>query len=223
MLAEIGQFFRNGKEISKLQKAHPRAEFADMMMDRTDQQGWAENRRALVGDLTGRVLEVGCGTGTMFGYYGPNVRVEAIEPEADFLALAMKKAAAYPDKINAQHGDGMSLVYEEGSFDAVVFGLVLCSVPSMERVLAEAYRVLRPGGRLRALEHVRSEHSVAGVLLDITNPIWMKINQQGCRWNRRSLEAIQAAGFSLDDVQSYKRFDTMMLAWPVRQVQAHKP
>lgn len=220
MLKEIGHFIRNGKEISKLQKQYSRAEFADVMMARFDDQGYAEVRRELVGDLRGRVLEIGCGTGTMFQYYCPEARVEAIEVEGDFLELAKRRARA---TIRVAHGDGMRLDFADGSFDAVVFGLVLCSVESVETVLAEAFRVLRPGGLFRALEHVRSEQAIAGFLMDLTNPLWMRFNQAGCRWNRNPTRQIAVAGFHLDDVMSFKRFDTAMPAWPMRRVKAHKP
>jgi ubiquinone/menaquinone biosynthesis C-methylase UbiE len=117
----------------------------------------------------------------------------------------------------------MNLAFPDDSFDAVVFGLVLCSVPSVERALAEAHRVLRKGGRLRALEHVRSDALVGGLLMDVTNPLWLRMNGQGCNWNRRTLPQIEAAGFRLDDVQSFQRFDMLMPALPMRRVRAHKP
>jgi ubiquinone/menaquinone biosynthesis C-methylase UbiE len=104
-----------------------------------------------------------------------------------------------------------------------VLGLVLCSVPSMERVLAEAFRVLRVGGQLRVLEHVKSEHAVAGFLMDVTNPLWLRLNKQGCRWNRNPIGDIEGAGFQIDDVMAFKRFDTVVPAFPMRRVRAHKP
>ncbi len=221
MIKEIGHFIRNGKEVTKLQKLYPRAEFVDQMTTKADAQGYAEVRRDLVGDLTGRVLEVGCGTGAMFPYYAPAATVEAIEPEEDFLGIAMQKAKT-SGRIRATEGNGMQLPFSAGSFDAVVFGLVLCSVPSVEQVLAETHRVLRSGGLLRALEHVRSEAPVSGFLMDLSDPLWLRLNRQGCHWNRNPIRQIESSGFALDDVQSFKRFDTVMPAFPMRNIKAHK-
>jgi SAM-dependent methyltransferase len=222
VIKEIVHFIRNGKEVARLQKQHSRAEFADLMSTKADKQGYADVRRELVGDLTGRVLEIGCGTGAMFEYYGPGAQVEAIEPEEDFLALAVARARKSSGKIHAGSGDGMSLAFADGTFDAVVLGLVLCSVPSVKGVLAEAFRVLRDGGRLRALDHVRSEAAVSGFLMDMTNPLWLRLNKQGCCWNRNPIGEMEAAGFRMDDVMAFKRFDTVMPAFPMRRVKAYK-
>jgi SAM-dependent methyltransferase len=222
MLKEIGHFIRNGKEINRLQKLHPRGEFVDLMTAKVDEQGYAEVRRELVGDLRGRVLEIGCGTGTMFQYYGAGAQVEAIEPEADFLSLALSKAARSGGRIHAAEGNAMNLQFADETFDAVVFGLVLCSVDSPQIALAEAHRVLKRGGGLRALEHVRSEEAIPGFLMDLTNPLWLRLNKQGCRWNRNPIGEMEAAGFELDDVMSFKRFDTCMPAFPMRRVRAHR-
>lgn len=222
MIREIAHFVRNGPAIMRMQKEYPRAEFLDAFNAKADAQGYAEIRRELVADLSGRVLEVGCGTGSMFQYYGDAVELDAIEPEEDFLALAVAKAPNALAKVRVAAGDGMNLHFPDGTFDAVVFGLVLCSVPSVERVLAEAFRVLRPGGRLRALEHVRSERRVAGLLLDVANPLWLRLNKQGCNWNRRPLPLIEDAGFRLDDVRAFQTFDTLMPAFSMRRIRAYK-
>jgi SAM-dependent methyltransferase len=223
MFKEIGHFIRTGKTISALQKQHPRAEFTDTLMRRIDEQGYADVRRELVGDLKGRVLDLGCGTGAMFEYFGPEAQVEAIEPEEDFLELAQAKAERSAGRVRARAGSGMELGFPDNSFDAVVLGLVLCSVPSVERVLAEAHRVLRPGGELRALEHVRSEAPVTGFLMDVSNPLWLRLNKQGCRWNRNPIPSVEAAGFRIDDVMAFKRFDTLLPAFQMRRIKGRKP
>jgi len=223
MFKEIGHFLGTGKTISALQKQHPRAEFTDILMRRVDEQGYADVRRELVGDLDGRVLDLGCGTGAMFEYFGPNAQVEAIEPEADFLELAKAKALGSSGRVRVAAGSGMELAFPDQSFDAVVLGLVLCSVPSVERVLAEAHRVLRPGGQLRALEHVRSAAPVARFLMDLGNPLWLRLNKQGCCWNRDPIPAVEAAGFQIDDLMAFKRFDTLMPAFPMRRIKGRRP
>jgi ubiquinone/menaquinone biosynthesis C-methylase UbiE len=222
MLREIAHFVRTSKEFIPLQKQHPRAEFFDIMSSRADAEGYADVRRELVGDLHGRVLDIGCGTGAMFPHYPADTQVEAIEPEADFLAIAVEKAKPFGGRIHTAQGDAMRLDFNDGQFDAVVLGLVLCSVPSVERVLAEAFRVLKKGGQLRALDHVRSDATIAGLLMDITNPLWLKLNKQGCNWNRNPLDAMRSAGFAIDDVQAFQRFDTCLPAFPMRRVRAHK-
>ena len=223
MIKEIVQFIRNAPELRRLQSQHTPAEFYEVVNAKVDTQGFSEVRRELVVDLTGRVLEIGCGTGRMFEYYSEGVELDAIEPEENFLAVAAKKVANAAARVRAMAGDGTSLAFPDDSFDAVVLGLVLCSVPSVERVVAEAFRVLRRGGRLRALEHVRSAAPIAGLLMDATNPLWLRLNQHGCNWNRQPLPKIEAAGFQIDDVRTSKRFDTLHPAFPMQRIRAHKP
>jgi ubiquinone/menaquinone biosynthesis C-methylase UbiE len=223
MFREIAHFLSHAPEALRLQANHSRAEFLELVMSRADEHGYGEQRRAMVEGLRGRVLEIGCGTGAMFEYYGPEANVVALEPESDFFELAVKRAAKVGKRIEVVGGDGMALTYDSGSFDAVVLGLVLCSVPSVEGVLREAHRVLHPSGLLRALEHVRSKDRVAGFLMDTCDPLWLRLNKQGCHWNRDPLEAMAHVGFVVDGVHPYKTFETMLPAFPMIRVEAHKP
>jgi ubiquinone/menaquinone biosynthesis C-methylase UbiE len=222
MLRELAHFVRNAPAVVKEQKLHSKAEFAEWLTTRIDEQGYAEVRRDLVRGLYGRVLDVGCGTGGMFEYYGPDLSVEAIEPDPDFRAIAAAKADTQHPNIRVSDGDAMRLAFADASFDAVVLGLVLCSVPSVERVLAELHRVLRPHGKLRALEHVRSEERVSGFLMNVANPVWLKLNKQGCNMNRRPMSAIEAAGFEIEDLHEFQRFDTLLPAFPMQRIHAHR-
>jgi ubiquinone/menaquinone biosynthesis C-methylase UbiE len=223
MLREIAHFLRHAPEAMRLQAKHSRAEFLDRVMARADERGYGAVRRALVSDLRGRVLEIGCGPGAMFDYYDSAATVVALEPEADFFELAVKRAEKFGKRIEVVDGNGMALAFESDSFDAVVLGLVLCSVPSVEAVLREAYRVVRPSGLLRAFEHVRSKDRLAGALMDAGNPLWLRLNKQGCHWNRDPLEAVARTGFVVDEVHSFKTFATMLPAFPMIRVEAHKP
>jgi ubiquinone/menaquinone biosynthesis C-methylase UbiE len=169
------------------------------------------------------VLEVGGGTGAMFPYYGPTAKVEAIEPDREFLAIAEERARRTDGRVRASQGDGMALDFPDASFDAVVFGMVLCSVPSMDRALAEAFRVLKPGGKLRALEHVRSASPLSGIAMDLFNPIWLRMNKQGCNLNRRPHQAITSAGFVVEDRREFQFFYKTMPAFPLQQIAATRP
>ena len=223
MLREIWHFIAHAPAVLALQKKHPRAEFADLLSTKADEEGFATERRDLVAGLSGRVLEIGCGTGSMFRYYGDAVELDAIEPEEVFRALAVAKAQASSGRLRAAGGDGMALAFPDRTFDAVVFGLVLCSVPSVDQVAREAFRVLRPGGALRALEHVRSDRPLGGRLMDATNRFWLGLNKQGCNWNRDPIPALESAGFVIDDVRAFQRFDTSLPAFPMRRIRAHRP
>jgi SAM-dependent methyltransferase len=221
MLRELVHFVRNVPEVLKVQKEHSKAEFADWLNDRIDAQGFAEIRRELASGLSGRVLEIGCGTGAMFAYYDASVRVEAIEPDADFREIARTKAMTRAN-IRVSEGDAMHLDFDDASFDAVLVSLVLCSVPSVKQVLREVHRVLRPGARLRALEHVRSSTRVGGLLMHAANPLWRMANKQGCNMNRRPVPLIEASGFAIDDVREFQTFDTLMPAFPMQRIDARR-
>ncbi len=222
MIREIAHFIRIAPPLLKLQKEVPQARFFDEVSSRADLEGFDQVRRALVGDLEGHVLEVGGGTGAMFPHYGPAAQVEAIEPDREFLALAEERARRTDGRVRVAHGDGMALEFPDASFDAVVFGMVLCSVPSVERALAEAFRVLRPGGKLRALEHVRSTRSVSGIAMDLFNPIWLRLNRQGCNLNRRPLGAIGRAGFVVERTRELQFFYKTLPAFPLQQIEAKR-
>lgn len=221
MLRELAHFVRNAPEVVKAQKERSKAEFADWLNDRIDAQGFAELRRELAAGLAGRVLEIGCGTGAMFAYYGRDVEVEAIEPDAEFRALAIEKARAHPN-VRVSDGDAMRLDFDDATFDVVLVSLVLCSVPSVDAALREVHRVLRPGGRLRLLEHVRSTSALAGALMHVANPLWLLANKQGCNMNRRPLPLIEAAGFAIDHVRDFQTFETFMPAFPMQRIDARR-
>ncbi len=221
MLRELAHFVRNAPEVLKAQKERNKAEFADWLNDRIDEQGFAEIRRELAAGLSGRVLEIGCGTGAMFAYYDPSLQVEAIEPDADFCELAREKAMRHPN-VRVSAGDAMRLEFDDGAFDAVLVSLVLCSVPSVEQVLREVHRVLRPGSKLRALEHVRSTTRIGGLLMHVANPLWLAANKQGCNMNRQPVPLIEAGGFAIESVREFQTFDTLMPAFPMQRIDARR-
>jgi ubiquinone/menaquinone biosynthesis C-methylase UbiE len=223
MLRELAHFIRHAPPLIRMQGQYSRAEFADRVTAMVDEQGFATLRRALVGDLRGRVLDIGCGTGASFRYFAGDAQVEAIEPEQDFRELAVRRAGDFAGRVRVSEGDAMQLAFPDGSFDAAVMSLLLCSVPSVERVVSEAFRVLRPGGQLRLLEHVRSDGRLAGTLMDLADPLWLRLNKQGCHLNRNPLGALRAAGFRIEADEPYQTFETAMPAFPLRRIRASRP
>ena len=221
MIREIVYFLRHGPSVSRKQAVMGRAEFQQWLVDEIDKDGMAEFRSLLVEGLSGDVVEVGAGTGAMFRFYGDNVRVTAIEPDDEFRAAAELAANEAHATIKVVPGVGESLPFEDASVDAVVGSVVLCSVQSVQQTLTEFKRVLKPKGNLRLLEHVRSEHWPAGFLMDLFNPMWLRVNKMGCNWNRRSFEAVRDAGFTIASTTAFKLYSRAApTAFPYRLIKA---
>ena len=198
-------------------------EFQKDLVKRGDADGLAELRSSLVGDLEGTILEIGAGTGATFQYYGPKAQVTAIEPHDEFRAAAFEAAQNAKAQIQVIPGQSESLPFKNATFDAVSASTVLCSVTSPAKTLEEFKRVLRPGGRVRLLEHVRSEHWLAGPMMDLLNPIWLRINRIGCNWNRTTVEYVKAAGFVIRSIEPYKIFsEASVAAFPLRIIKAER-
>ena len=167
-------------------------------------EGELEPRRAvLLAGLRGDVLEIGAGTGANFAHYPPEAHVTALEPDPFMAARARRKlAAAALASIEVREEPAESLPFADASFDAVVSTLVLCTVDDVTRSLAEIRRVLRPGGEFRFLEHVRAE-GIFGRVQDVIQPVygWCVA---GCHSNRRTEDALRAAGFEVAPVERFR-------------------
>lgn len=171
-----------------------------------DRHGVGEHRHRLLAGLAGRVLEVGAGDGANFAHYPAAVtQVLAVEPEPYLRARAEQRAASAEVPVEVVDGVAERLPAENGSVDAVVASLVLCSVTDQRTALAEAHRVLRPGGELRFYEHVAAspERRLLRVqrLADATVWPWLA---GGCHAARDTAAAITAGGFEIDEID---RFD----------------
>ena len=221
MIRETYYFFRHGPKVQKRQDEMGLVEFQKDLASRLDADGFAELRSSLVGDLEGSILEIGTGTGATFKYYGLNAKVTAIEPHEEFRAAAIEEAKNVRAEIQVVPGEGENLPFEDSSFDAVSASMVLCSVNSTLETLEEFKRVLRPGGQIRLLEHIRSEHWLAGSLMDMFNPIWLRINKIGCNMNRKTTADVQAAGFNILSIEPYKIYSqNLPAAFPLRVIKA---
>ena len=168
-----------------------------------DRRGTAERRRQLLANATGRVVEVGAGTGLNFPHYPSDVTdVRAIEPDPYMFRrlVAAMPTATVPVKVRRAPVEAMSI--DIGSADTVVMSLVLCSVADVGVALAEARRALKHGGRLVFFEHVRAEGGLSRWQDRLERPWGLLAG--GCHPNRDTLAAIQAQGFQVKDIE---RFD----------------
>ncbi|HVV14773.1 class I SAM-dependent methyltransferase [Amycolatopsis sp.] len=157
---------------------------------RNEARGNAALRREMLAGLTGRVLEVGAGTGLNFAHYPPEVtELIAVEPEPTLRGKAGAAQSSVP--VRVVDGVADSLPAGDGSVDAVVVSGVLCSVPDPVAALREFRRVLRSGGELRFYEHVRGRGAVRGRYHDVADLLWPRL-MGGCHPNRDTLATIRA-------------------------------
>ncbi len=187
---------------SKSAEAHPWfARGWAAAMGRLQPQAMKRERERLLAGLQGTVVEVGVGNGANFAYYPSAVeRVIALEPEPYLRGVAQRAAAGAAVSIEVVDSVAERIPLADGEADAVVYSLVLCSVPDQAAALAEAWRVLRPGGELRYYEHIAEPRGTASrswqELLDRSG-LWARMGG-GCRVARETGEAILEAGFVVE-------------------------
>ena len=178
-----------------------------------EDQGQDEHRAELLAGLSGRVIEVGAGNGLNFARYPAEVEeVVAVEPEPYLRERAQDAAARAGVTVRVVDGVAGALPVADGSADAVVASLVLCSVPSQAEALAEMRRVLRPGGELRFYEHVRAQTPrLARVQRALDATVWPRIGG-GCHLHRDTAAAIEGAGFRMERLRRFSFRPAPLLA-----------
>lgn len=173
----------------------------DVCMAPSEALGLRRMRRRLLAHARGRVLELGAGTGANLPLYPDGAHVVATEPDARMARRARSPAGKATAPMELALADAQALPFADASFDTVVGTLVFCTIPEPLLALGEVQRVLRPGGRLLLLEHVRWE-SGFGRLQDAVAPLWTRF-AGGCHPNRRTLELVRLAGFTVEGVRAY--------------------
>ena len=173
--------------------------------ERSQRDAMAPVRERIVGDLSGRVLEIGCGQGASFPHYSAAAHIVATDYSKLMLRDAREAARDAKAQITVEQADVQDLPYEDESFDTVVSILVLCSVPDHERTLAEIRRVLKPGGELRIFEHVRSKRWWVYRLQQAATPAFWLID--GERLDRDTGEAVRRAGFTVEVNEEVEKKD----------------
>ena len=171
--------------------------------------GAAEHRRRLLQGIAGRVLEVGAGTGANFAYYPSAVtELVAVEPERHLRTLADRAATDAAMPVTVVDGVAERLPANDGTFDAAVSSLVLCSVRDQAAALRELRRVLRPGGRLYFWEHVRAGGRTGARMQRLLDATVWPILGGGCHTARDTAAAIQQAGFTIERMEHFPFPDT---------------
>ena len=176
------------------------ARIYDHVMAKTEKAGLGAHRQALLAAATGDVLEIGAGTGANLPYYGEGVRTLTLtEPEKPMARRLQKRILERRPDTKLLRAPAEDLPFNDDAFDTVISTLVLCTVDDQLRALRELRRVLRPGGRLLFVEHIRSDDEKLARLQDRMLPINIRIGH-GCHCNRPTLDGIRNAGFDVTEL-----------------------
>ena len=186
----------------------------DSVMNLMDRLLFAGGRDWVCERATGDTLEVAVGTARNLGRYSHEVRLTGIDASPAMLARARERAAALGVEVDLREGDAERLAFPDACFDSVVVTLGLCTIPDDGAAVAELARVLRPGGRLLALEHTASPHPLVRALQGLADPLAGRFEADHLL--RRPDALVRAAGLVLDEVARSALGIVLRLA-------AHKP
>jgi ubiquinone/menaquinone biosynthesis C-methylase UbiE len=180
------------------------ASIYDRMMASAERSFMRRAREEIAGGATGRVLELGAGTGANFAYYNDQAEeIFATEPDPYMLERARRRAEEVGRSIDVRQAPAEELPFEDDSFDTVVSTLVMCTVREPLRALSEVRRVLKPSGPLRMYEHVRYDHAFGAFWQDLITPAWRWFGA-GCHPNRDIASFVREAGFEFEQLELTK-------------------
>jgi ubiquinone/menaquinone biosynthesis C-methylase UbiE len=173
----------------------------DRFMAPVERTVLGDHRRELLAGVSGRVIEIGGGTGANLPYYGEGVsELEIVEPAEPMARRLEAKLEGTSIPVRVVRAAAESLPFPDGSFDWAVATLVLCTVTDPDRAVRELRRLLVPGGRLVFLEHVRAEEPGLARWQDRFDFLQFRLGH-GCHCNRPTLDTIRDGGFSVLDVE----------------------
>jgi ubiquinone/menaquinone biosynthesis C-methylase UbiE len=174
----------------------PLYDLMEGLVERTRYSKW---RELLWSRVEGsEILEVGVGTGKNFPYYSLNAEITAIDFSEKMLSRAREKAKKQNLKVNLQQMDVQNMSFEDNTFDTVVAAFVFCSVPDPIKGLQEVKRVCKASGKILLLEHVVSANRVLAWMMNLVNPIVVKV--MGPNINRRTVENLANSGLKVEKV-----------------------
>lgn len=174
----------------------------DSCFKAAEEAGLREMRRDALAGARGRVLEIGAGTGLNIELY-PEVGIESLtlsEPDPLMVKQLRQKLGASEREAELIRAPAEDLPFADDSFDTVTVTLVLCTVPDQPAALREIQRVLKPGGQLLFLEHVRADHPDLAKWQDRLERPWRFLGD-GCHCNRDTVAAISASSFEIGEIE----------------------
>jgi ubiquinone/menaquinone biosynthesis C-methylase UbiE len=202
------------------------ARFYDRLMAGTERAGLGEMRRELLGQASGRVLELGAGTGHNLEYYTDAVaELVLTEPDpymAERLRERLANRVSLAQEVTVVEASAEVLPFDDGSFDVVVATLVFCTVDDPLKAIAEARRVLVEGGRLLYLEHVRSDSPRLAAWQDRLRRPWGFFSG-GCHPNRATDQLLPDAGFWIDSMERERLPKAPRIVRPLIRGVARRP
>jgi ubiquinone/menaquinone biosynthesis C-methylase UbiE len=181
---------------SKYNRIAPFYELIDLPLELLFFRRW---RKEALSGLSGKVLEVGVGTGKNLKYYSSRCLVTGIDYSELMLDKAREKARGMKN-VTLLLMDAEDLEFPDNSFDYVATTFVLCSIPDPVRALKEMRRVLKPSGEMIAIEYLRSSNRFIALFEDLSNPVICSL--AGDNMNRKTLENMRNAGFTIKKVKN---------------------
>jgi ubiquinone/menaquinone biosynthesis C-methylase UbiE len=183
------------------------ARFYDRALKATEENGLGAMRGELLAGASGRVIEIGAGTGVNLEPYGDGVEdLTLVEPDPHMGAQLRKRLAdRHGDPLPAQlvAAPAEALPFADDTFDTAVATLVLCTIPDPVAAIDEMARVLRPGGRLLFIEHVRAEDASSARWQDRLEKPW-RFLADGCHCNRDTEANLRASSFKVEEIDHTK-------------------
>lgn len=191
------------RETERVRRHYDRnAESYDQLIDPFERVLFGGGREWVCSRAQGEVLEIAAGTGRNLPFYPEGVRLVGVELSPGMLEIARRRAQELGVQAELRVGDAHDLPFPDASFDTVVATLALCTIPDDSRAVAEAARVLRPGGLLLLLEHVRSPILPVRILQRAFNPLTVLIEND--HLIREPLRHIQDAGLVVEHLERSK-------------------
>jgi ubiquinone/menaquinone biosynthesis C-methylase UbiE len=184
------------------------------VMEKISERAFSQWRLRLLARAKGKVLEIGVGTGKNFLYYPEGIDVTGLDIADKMLLQARLRADKVGFPVHLMQGDVQSLPFPENSFDTAAATFVFCSVPDPVLGLKELGRVVKSGGEILLLEHVRIDRPVIGFIMDIMNPFFLHFI--GPNINRRTVENVGKAGLRIEKIEhlGFMQMVKMIVAHP---------